>query len=249
MTLEARTILISGAASGIGRAIALRFAAAGARLALLDVNGDALAELAQALPGSLALRCDVADHDAVARTIGRATETLGGLDGVVNAAGVDLIRDFASMTPAEWHRVIAINLTGTMSVCHAAVDALARNPGATIVNLASGAGLQPLTHRTAYCASKAGLIMFSKALALELAPRNIRVNVVCPGAIDTPMLRAGFEAADDPSGMQEMVRTRAALQRIGQPDDIASAALFLTSTASAFATGSTLVVDGGRVFH
>jgi NAD(P)-dependent dehydrogenase (short-subunit alcohol dehydrogenase family) len=249
MKLDGRRILVTGAGSGIGKATALAFAREGARLALLDIDRNGLAETAALIAGAVQLPCDIADYDATAQAANLAVQRLGGLDGLVNAAGIDLIRDFGAMTPADWQRVLTINLTGTMFVCHAAVPALERHPGATIVNLASGAGLSPLANRTAYCTAKAGVVMFSKALALELAPKNIRVNVVCPGAIDTPMLRSGFAAAADPAAMQAQVSSRAALGRIGRPEDIASAVLFLTCAASDFTTGSALVVDGGRVFH
>lgn len=249
MKLSNRRILVTGAASGIGKATAELFAREGARVALLDRDGDALAAAAGALAGATAHCCDVTDHDGVGKAVAAAADAMGGIDGVVNAAGIDLIRDFAAMTPAEWHRVFAVNVTGTMSVCHAALEALSANETASIVNLASGAGLFPIASRTAYCASKAAVVMFSKALAVDLAPRNIRVNVVCPGAIETPMLRSGIEASEDPAAMQEAVRTRVVLKRIGRPEDIAAAVLYLTGPDSTFATGSTLVVDGGRVFH
>ncbi|MCA0320079.1 MAG: SDR family oxidoreductase [Proteobacteria bacterium] len=249
MKLPNRRILITGAASGIGKATAELFAREGAQVALLDRDGDAVSTVAASMSDARAHVCDVTDHDAVGKAVAAAARAMGGIDGVVNAAGIDLIRDFATMTPAEWHRVFAVNVTGTMSVCHAALDALSANATASIVNLASGAGLFPIASRTAYCASKAAVVMFSKALAVDLAPSNIRVNVVCPGAIETPMLRSGIDAAEDPPGMQEAVRNRVVLKRIGQPADIAAAILFLTGADSTFATGSTLVVDGGRVFH
>lgn len=249
MKLLDRRILITGAASGIGKATAELFAREGARLALLDRDAGQLAKVAGTMSGATPLRCDVTDHDAVGRAVGEAAAAMGGIDGIVNAAGIDLIRDFAAMTPAEWQRVFAVNVTGTMAVCHAALAALSDNETASIVNLASGAGLSPIAGRTAYCASKAAVVMFSKALAIDLAPRNIRVNVVCPGAIETPMLRSGIEASEDPAAMQEAVRNRVVLRRIGQPADIAAAILFLSGPDSTFATGSTLVVDGGRVFH
>jgi len=174
---------------------------------------------------------------------------LGGLDGVVNAAGVDLLRPFAQMSLAEWQRILAVNLTGPMMVCRAALEALARSGHGTIVNIASGAALRPLEHRTAYCAAKAGLVMLTKALAIDLAASGIRANAICPGIIDTPMFRASFESAPDRDAAFARILDRFIIKHPGRPDDIAYAALYLTSEESAHVTGSALAVDGGRAFH
>jgi NAD(P)-dependent dehydrogenase (short-subunit alcohol dehydrogenase family) len=121
--------------------------------------------------------------------------------------------------------------------------------GGTIVLVASGAGLRPLPRRTAYCAAKGGLVMFAKALALDLAERKIRVNALCPGPVDTPMFRASYESAPDPQASLAMMRERYALKRVADADEIAAAALFLTSHASSFVTGIALAIDGRRTFH
>jgi len=118
-----------------------------------------------------------------------------------------------------------------------------------MVLFASGAGLRPLPRRTAYCAAKGGLVMFAKTLALELGERNIRVNVICPGPVDTPMFRASYENAPDPEATLAMIRERYALRRVAGTDEIAACALFLTSHASSFVTGTAMAVDGGRTFH
>ena len=152
---------------------------------------------------------------------GAAAEALGGLDGVVNAAGIDLQAPLSGMTLADWSRVMAVNLTGPMLVCRAALPHLRRAGGGTIVNVSSAAGLAPLAQRTAYCATKAGLVMFGKALAMELAADGIRVNAVCPGAVDTPLFRSSYEGAADPQAALESIRNRYALHRIAQPEEIA----------------------------
>lgn len=249
MRLSGRRILVTGAGSGIGAGVAALFHREGARLALLDLSEEAVLDAARRLGGALALPCDVADAEQVSAAMSQAVESLGGLDGVVNVAGVDLIRDFASMTPAEWRRVQAVNLDGPMHVCKAALPAFRAHGRGTIVNVASGAALRPLVNRTAYCASKAALVMFTKALALELAPFGIRANALCPGVIDTQMVRVSYENAADPEAALREILSRPALARLGTVEEIAAAALYLTGEESSYTTGSALVVDGGRVFH
>jgi NAD(P)-dependent dehydrogenase (short-subunit alcohol dehydrogenase family) len=249
MRLSKRRILVTGAGSGIGAGVAELFHSEGARLALMDIQGDALKGTADRLDGVFALRCDVSDADEVSAAVSQAVRSLGGLDGVVNVAGIDLIRDFASMTPSEWRKVQAVNVDGAMYVCKAALPALIAHGSGTIVNVASGAALRPLANRTAYCASKAALVMFTKALALELAPLGIRANALCPGVIDTPMVRVSYENATDPEAALREILSRPALARLGTVEEVANAALYLTGDESSYTTGSALVVDGGRAFH
>jgi NAD(P)-dependent dehydrogenase (short-subunit alcohol dehydrogenase family) len=255
MQLEGRRILITGAASGIGRAIARRFVAEGAAVGLIDVDAEGMdaakADLATIVPGAISACAvaDVTDPSATAAAVDKLAEELGGLDGLVNSAGVDLIRPFRDMTAAEWNRVIAINLTGPANVCRAALPHIAGAGGGTIVNIASGAALLPLADRTAYCASKAGLAMFAKALAIDVAADKIRVNSICPGAIDTPMLELSYKTQADPKAALEKIAQRYALRRIGEVEDVAAAALFLTGDESSFVTGTAMAVDGGRAFH
>ena len=249
--LAGRRILVTGAASGIGRAVAELFHDEGAAVALLDRSPD-VAGVASEWPAdgrSIALRADLTDDAAIAEAVAAAVGTLGGLDGIVNAAGADLVRPFAEMSSAEWRAMIDINLTGPAMVCRAAATALTQTGGGTIVNISSGAGLRPLEHRTAYCAAKAGLVMFSKALAMDLAAFGIRVNAICPGIIDTPMFRRSYEDAPDPDAALAKIMDRFLIKRVGEPDDIAQAALYLTGAESRQVTGIALSVDGGRSFH
>jgi NAD(P)-dependent dehydrogenase (short-subunit alcohol dehydrogenase family) len=174
---------------------------------------------------------------------------MDGLDGVVNSAGVDLESSLEGMTDAAWDRLIAVNLTGPMKVCRAALPFLKAAGGGTIVNVSSGAGLQPLKFRSAYSASKAGLQMFSKALAMELADAGIRVNVVCPGAVETPLFRSSIAEGDTGEAQLDGVRARYALARIADPDEIAASIAFLSSAEASYVTGAALAVDGGRTFH
>jgi NAD(P)-dependent dehydrogenase (short-subunit alcohol dehydrogenase family) len=249
--LAGRRVLITGAANGIGLASVTRFLAEGASVAALDRDENALAALRRRFVGAAvhAVSADVAEPASVTTAVADSATVMGGLDGVVNAAGIDLVADINAMTPAEWSRILAVNLTGPMLVMRAAFPYLREAGGGTIVNVSSGAGLSPLKHRTAYCASKAGLQMASKALAMEAAEFGIRVNAICPGAVETGLFRSGIETAPDPSAAYEAVRARYALQRIAAPEEIAAAILWLTSKESSYVTGIALAVDGGRTFH
>lgn len=249
MRLVGRRVLITGAASGIGRATADLFVREGAGVALIDRDAPALEAARAGCGAAAALPADVADGEAVERVVAQAARSLGGLDGVVNCAGIDLVAPLSETGPADWARVLAVNLTGPYLVCRAALPRLEAAGGGTIVNVASGAALRPLGDRSAYCASKAGLVMFGKALAIEVAAAGIRVNAVCPGIVDTPMFRASFEAAADPAAALEAIKDRYAIRRVAEPVEIARAVLFLTSTESSYVTGAALAVDGGRTFH
>jgi NAD(P)-dependent dehydrogenase (short-subunit alcohol dehydrogenase family) len=249
--LSQRRILVTGAAKGIGLATVRRFVDEGANIVALDRDEAALKVLAQS-PADRPVHvvtADVTDSASVVTAIATAADMLGGLDGVVNAAGIDLVADLEAMTLADWSRVLAVNLTGPVIVMQAAFPYLRAAGGGTIVNVSSGAGLSPLKHRTAYCASKAGLQMASKAVAMEAAEFGIRVNTVCPGAVETELFRTSIDHAPDPQAAYEAVRARYALQRIASPDEIAAAILWLTSAESSYVTGTAIAVDGGRTFH
>lgn len=248
--LETRKIIITGAASGIGLAISRCFLDAGARIALLDRDGERLKSIQNSLGDGVPFSiCDVSSEAETQRAVDELAARLDGVDGVVNSAGIDLLLPFSQMTAARWNELMAVNLGGPFNICRAALDYIRAAGGGTIVNIASGAGLRPLENRTGYCASKAGLIMFSKALACDLSNDNIRVNSICPGIIDTPMLHEGLKNFSRPDEELDRIKARYILNRVGTPDDIASAALYLTSDESSYTTGIALAVDGGRTFH
>jgi NAD(P)-dependent dehydrogenase (short-subunit alcohol dehydrogenase family) len=236
--LQQRRVLITRAASGIGRRTALLFAAEGAALTLLDRSVEGLAEIARETHG-LAVGADVTDEASVARAVERGAAAMGGIDGVVNAAGIVIRGPIREVGVADWRRVIDVNLTGIYIVVRCCLPWLAKaTAGATIVNIASGQGLLPNTpEMTAYAASKGGVVNLTRALAAELAPA-IRVNSVCPGMVDTPMTAGGPRDV-----------TPYALKRVADPLEIAHAILFLTGAESSFVTGAALAIDGGRTFH
>ncbi|NQV58585.1 MAG: SDR family oxidoreductase [Alphaproteobacteria bacterium] len=244
MRLTGRRILITGAASGIGRACAELFSREGAALALLDRNDHGLSDF-----DAIACPADVTDVAAVGTAVAAAVAGLGGLDGVVNCAGKDMLGRLTEVSPEAWAEIININLTGSANVCRAAIPSLRAAGMGSIVNVASGAGLFPLADRTAYCAAKAGLVMFSKALAMEVADSGIRVNAVCPGAIDTPMLAGSYQNASDPVAEKAMIQQRYLLGRFGEASEIAAAILFLSSADASYITGTAMAVDGGRTFY
>jgi NAD(P)-dependent dehydrogenase (short-subunit alcohol dehydrogenase family) len=242
--LAGRRVLITGAASGIGRATAELMAKEGAALALLDVDAERLARVAEAT-GGVALVADLLDVQRLPAVVEQAVERLGGLDGVVNCAGVHRNGSLTESTLEDWTQSIAVNLTAPYVICRAA--AVHMGPGASIVNVASGVGLRPDSPNiSAYAASKGGLIAFTKAVAAELAP-HVRANVVCPGLTNTPMVAPMWAGYADPS--QSPAASRYALKRAASPEEIGQAILFLISDEASFITGITLAVDGGRTFH
>lgn len=235
--LTGRRIVVTGAASGIGRATAELFAAEGAVVACLDRNAAAAAEVANAI-GGYAIAADITDEGDVTTATSRIQDRLGGIDGLVNAAGIMATGSVEDMPVALWRKIIDVNLIGTYLVTKSSVPLLRRNESGTIVNIASAQGLLPnVADHTAYAASKGGVVNLSRALAAELSPQ-IRVNAVCPGMVGTPMAIGNRGDA-----------ANYAMKRVARPDEIASAILFLTSEESSYVTGATLAVDGGRSFH
>jgi len=235
--LRGRRIIITGAASGIGKATASLFALEGARLALLDRDASGLEQMAQRT-GGRGFQVDIADEESVARAVEQAAEALGGVDGLVNASGIMRTGPMDETPTDLWRQVLEVNLTGTYLMCRACLPWLRKEGRASIVNIASAAGLLPnAPGLTAYAASKGGVVNLTRAMAAELAP-SIRVNTVCPGMVDTPM-------AD---GFRTNVGNYA-LKRIADPAEIANVILFLASVDASYVTGATLAADGGRSYH
>jgi 3-oxoacyl-[acyl-carrier protein] reductase len=245
--LLGKAALVTGGGSGIGRAVARRFSAEGARVAVADLDGDRAAEVADELEGeALALEVNVSDTEAVERMVARTIDAFGRLDVLVSNAGVpQTAKPFVETSLAEWDRVIAVNLTALFLVARASVPAMRRQGGGAIVVTASIAASRPRPGIAAYVASKAGAIGLTRALALELAPEGIRVNAVSPVAVRTPMLK-DFGFGEDEQATIERVEQTIPLGRIIEPEDVAAAALYLASDDARCVTGITLNVDGGR---
>jgi NAD(P)-dependent dehydrogenase (short-subunit alcohol dehydrogenase family) len=245
--LNGRRILITGAASGIARSTAELFDREGATLALLDREAEAVATVATEL-GATSYELDLTDLDRIEPAIGEIEAALGGIDGVVNCAGIGRPLAIGETDKNTLMQFAAVNLLAPYLICRAALPALARAArSASIVNVSSGMGLLPnLPNNTAYAATKGGLISFTKALAAEVGPR-IRVNAVCPGVTLTPMTAPILEGYEDPS--KAPFTAQYALKRVADPLEIANGILFLMSEESSFVTGTAMAVDGGRTFH
>ena len=245
--LTGRRIIVTGAASGIGRATAELFHRQGARLVLIDRNEAALTTVADALEAA-ALPLDLADSSALAGAVERAASVMQGLDGIVNAAGVGGGKPIEEIEPAFLAMVVAVNFTAPLLLCGAAVPHMLQAGHGTVVNVASGQALLPnAPNITAYAGTKGGLVAFTKSLAAEKAPL-IRANAICPGLTNTPMGSALFaDWKGDPADLPALGAY--ALKRMAEPIEIAQAALFLTSDESSYITGVALAVDGGRCFH
>lgn len=236
--LAGRTALVTGAAQGIGRAIADRFAAEGARLARLDLNAidtDAV--------GDLALVADVSDEAAVKEAVNAARTAFGRIDILVNnAAGGNSPTPAADLTLAQWRRTIDVNLTGAFIVSRSVIGSMRKTGGGAIINVASQLGSVAARNRAAYCASKGGLLQLTRAMALDHADDGIRVNALSPGAVMTRRL-TGLYGSEDAA--TKALAERHPIGRIAVPSDMAGAAVFLACDESGFMTGSDLVVDGG----
>jgi NAD(P)-dependent dehydrogenase (short-subunit alcohol dehydrogenase family) len=247
--LRGKVALVTGGASGIGRAVARAFASAGATVAVADNDEargkDLMAEIRSRGADARFFPCDVTRLEQCAATADEIWETLQGLHILVNAAGVILRATVVETDEAEWDHVLDVNLKGTFLMSKVALPWMAQSGGGSIVNISSGWGLVGGRKAAAYCASKGGVILLTKAMALDHASQNIRVNCVCPGDTDTPMLRDEARQMGQP--IETFLKDAAdrPLGRLGTPEEVAQAVLFLAGESSNFITGTTLVVDGG----
>jgi len=234
-SLEGKTALVTGGSRGIGRAIALELAQAGARVTLSYRSGKDEAEEVAREAGGSAVQADVSNADDAKRLVGEAGE----LDILVNNAGVTRDGVIARMSDEDWNEVIETNLGGVFHTCRAAARGMMKRRSGSIVNISSIVGVHGNPGQTNYSASKAGIIGFTKALARELGVRGVRANVVAPGYVDTRLTQV---IADD---MKELMLASTPLGRFGQPEDVAGAVRFLCSGEASFITGEVLLVDGG----
>jgi NAD(P)-dependent dehydrogenase (short-subunit alcohol dehydrogenase family) len=246
--LQGRSAIVTGGASGIGRAIAALFAEEGARVVVGDINEDALAAAARdpsfADAGVVCTLADVRRMDDAKVLVDTAVTRFGGLDVLVCNAGITSVMPIEKLEEDEWDRVLATNVRGMYTMVKAAVPAM-KEKGGSIITLGSEMGIVAVPESPAYNASKGAVIMFTKAIALDLIRYQIRVNALCPGITRTPLLQAEVDNSVDPARTAREQAAWAPIARIADPREIASGALFLASDESSFAVGSCLVLDGG----
>ncbi|MEN9383897.1 MAG: 2-hydroxycyclohexanecarboxyl-CoA dehydrogenase [Pseudomonadota bacterium] len=251
--LQNKTAIVTGGGGGIGGATCRRFAAEGAQVAVFDMNLEAAqkvaADIVAAGGKAAAFKCDITDRGQVDAAVAAVEAQLGPVDVLVNNAGWDVFKPFVKTVPAEWERLIAINLTGALHMLHAVLPGMAERKQGRIVNIASDAARGGSSGEAVYSACKGGLVALSKTLAREHARHNITVNVVCPGPTDTALLAGVAEGARDPAKLIEAFRSAIPLGRLGQPDDLASAIAFFGSDDASFITGQVISVSGGLTMH
>ena len=251
MRFEGKVAVVTGAATGIGRATALAFAREGASVALADVNAEAMKETAREIETSggsgLAVLSDVSRGEDASRIASDAVEHFGGVDYLVASAGIQTYGTVVDTDEDTWDRTLAVNLKGVYLAAKYCIPEMIKRGGGAIVNVASVQGLQSQPNVAAYAASKGALIAMTRTMALDHAGDGIRVNSLCPGSINTPLLRfaADTYSPDDPLGAIDEWGKLHALGRVGKPEEMADVALFLVSDAASFMTGATVVADGG----
>ena len=229
--LRGKTAIVTGGAAGIGAAIVERFREEGARVVIFDLNGEP--------------KIDIADYGAVRKAVADA----GPVDILVNNAGWDMFKPFLETDPQFWQKIISINLVGAMNLLHCVLPGMVERGGGKVVNIASDAGRVGSSGEAPYSACKGGIIALTKTLARELAGKNIRLNVVCPGLTETGMLEGFMQGAGNPDKLREAYRRAIPIGRLGRPADIPGAVLFFASDDADFITGQTLSVSGGLTMH
>jgi 2-hydroxycyclohexanecarboxyl-CoA dehydrogenase len=248
-----QTVIVTGGGGGIGGATCRRFSKEGARVAVFDLNFEAAEKVAAAIRAeggtAEAFKCDITDRVSVNAAVAATEAKLGPIDVLVNNAGWDVFKPFTKTEPAQWDKLIAINLTGALHMHHAVLPGMAIRKKGRIVNISSDAARVGSSGEAVYAACKGGLVAFSKTIAREHARHGITVNVVCPGPTDTALFADYKEGAGNPEKLMEAFTRSIPLGRIGKPDDLPGAILFFASDDAAFVTGQVLSVSGGLTMN
>ena len=243
------TVIITGAGSGLGRAVAQRLSAGGAAVAVIDRDAAAADETVRLLEDAGATtagsyEADVSGWTSVDDAVRQIVTDMGPPTALVNAAAIQRFAHSHELDPNEWSRILAVNLTGTYFMCRAVLPHLMAANGGAIVNIASTAGLAGLPYDAAYCAAKGGVVQLTKSMAVEYSPHRIRINAVAPGGMQTPMLHIPFPDDASPALQQ---RVRRSLLGVAEPDAVANVVCFLLSDQASYMTGSIVVADGGAL--
>jgi 2-hydroxycyclohexanecarboxyl-CoA dehydrogenase len=229
--LKGKTAIVTGGAAGIGAAIVERLREEGTKVVVFDLNGDP--------------KVDITDYEAVKKAVAAA----GPVDILVNNAGWDMFKPFLKTDLEFWQKIVSINLMGALNLLHTVLPGMVARAGGKVVSIASDAGRVGSSGEAVYSACKGGIIALTKTLARELATKGVRLNCVCPGVTETGMLESFMQGAGDPEKLREAFRRAVPVGRLGKPDDIAGAVLFLASDDAGFITGQTLSVSGGMTMH
>ncbi len=250
---EHKTVVVTGGGGGIGGATCQRFGKEGGRVAVFDLNLEAAEKVAEQVRAeggkALAVHCDITDRASVNDAVAATEAKLGAIDVLVNNAGWDVFKPFTKTEPAQWDKLIAINLVGALNLHHAVLPGMAARRAGRIVNISSDAARVGSSGEAVYAACKGGLVAFSKTIAREHARHGITVNVVCPGPTDTALFADYKEGAGNPEKLMEAFTRSIPLGRIGQPEDLPGAILFFASEDAAFVTGQVLSVSGGLTMN
>jgi NAD(P)-dependent dehydrogenase (short-subunit alcohol dehydrogenase family) len=246
MELEGKTSIVTGGNSGIGRAVALLFAKEGAKVAVADIgHGTTVDDIIGERGSGIFVQSDIRISNQVENLVRTTMDKFGSIDILCNVAGIELLCPLTEIEEKDWDRVIDTNLKGTYLTSKYVLPYMIQKREGVIVNVASQLGLVGGVGFSAYCASKAGVILLTRVMALECAKYGIRVNCICPGAIETPMVDREVNLEKDPEAARRDMISRHPIGRLGRPEEIAEAILFLASKRSSFMLGSSLVVDGG----
>lgn len=249
MKLTGKVALVTGAGSGIGQAIAVLFAAEGARVAVADFSeagGTATVEQIRRAGGDAAFfQTDVSKSADVQQMVAGVLERWGKLDILCNNAGIGVAATVVDTTEEDWDRTLTVDLKGVFLGCKYAIPPMIERGGGVIVNTSSVAGQVGVANRAAYCAAKAGVVGLTKSIAVDFVDQHIRINAICPGTVDSPWIQKILAAQPDPVGERQRMVERQPMGRMGEPAEIAKAALYLACDDSAFVTGTALVIDGG----
>lgn len=246
MSMEGKVVIVTGGASGIGRAAAALFVQEGARVVIADANGSEAQSTAAALGGNVAaITTDVSRDSDVRAMVAFTLERFGRIDVLVNNAGFGFTGTVVTIAEDDWDRLMAVNLKGMFLCAKHVIPVMAAQGGGAIVNTGSYTAISAIADRAAYVASKGGVVALTRAMALDHVQENIRVNCVAPGTIHSPYFDRMFAQSADPQGMKQALDARAPMGRMGRPEEIAEAIVWFASDKSRFATGSVLTIDGG----